>query len=154
MHNPNIQSVIQLGQGRGGFMFRFRLGFGGQGGEGVQVRVRIQVRVRAQVGFRFGFGSGSEFGFRFRFESSDSGIDEGPVWFGVQVQGSVPELGLDFQFRVRFRIWARVPTLVWSSGPGFGSLVSRVRSGVQVRVSVQGSGPEFGLEFRFGVQFG
>ena len=28
-----------------------------------------------------------------------------------------------------------------------------MRSGVQVRASTQGSGPEFGLEFRFGLRF-
>ena len=60
-----------------------------------------------------------------------------------------------------------VPSSVGNSGSGFGSgFGSRVRSGVQVRASVQGSGlefrfglqlmgsgPEFGQEFRFGVRF-
>ena len=63
----------------------------------------------------------------------------------------VSKFGLGFGFRVRFRVWAKVPRWVWSSGSGFGSgFGSRVRSGVQVRASVQGSGPKFGLEISFG----
>ena len=87
------------------------------------------------------------------------GSGSGSVQLQVRVQvrfGSGLEVrSIEFGFRVRFRV--RAPSSVWSSGSGFGSEFGRrscVRSGVrrvQVRASVQGSGPKFGLEFR-GVQ--
>ena len=98
------------------------------GGGGV--RVRVQAR-----GGGSGSGSGSGSG---RGRGSGSGTSSG----GVQVQSSVPGS-------------SRGAELVLSAGSEFGGGVrwSRVWSGVQVRASVQGSGPEFGLEFRFGLRF-
>ena len=66
------------------------------------------------------------FGFGFRYELREGSGSE---------FGSGFESGRRTSPECRFGVW-------WS----------RVWSGVQVRASVQGSGPEFGLEFRFGLQ--
>ena len=145
-----------------------------------RLAVRFGVRLRfgrgAKYELRTGAHRGGGFGFGFRAVregrgGSGSGSGSDP--------GSSSGSGLGSGSTLAILVSTRVPSLVWSSGLGFGSgFGSRICSGLpvqgsaqqsgvwvrgsvhsgpefglQVRASVQGSGPEFGLEFRFGVRF-